>query len=74
LQAIVATATSQPASLLGLSSKGVVRKGFDADLVLLDRHLNVEKTWVEGRLVCDAHAPAEAIGVAGTDTGFKVSE
>ncbi len=40
-----------PARVLGLeSSKGRIEEGFDADLVLLDRQLNVLKTWVGGRL------------------------
>lgn len=53
---IVATATSQPADLLGLSGKGRIRTGCDADMVLLDQDFCVQKTWVKGRLVYDAAA------------------
>jgi N-acetylglucosamine-6-phosphate deacetylase len=38
-----------PAKLLGLSSKGSLSPGFDADLVLLDPELRVLSTFVEGR-------------------------
>ena len=34
--------SANPAQLLGLKNKGMLKEGFDADLVLLD----VEKTWV----------------------------
>lgn len=53
---IVAMATLQPAELLGLENKGRIRKGCDADLVLLDEDLNVKKTWVAGELVYDSEA------------------
>ncbi len=53
LKDLVATATLNPARLLGLEKKGRIEPGADADLVLLDRGLRVEKTWVEGVLVHD---------------------
>ncbi|MFQ5740292.1 MAG: N-acetylglucosamine-6-phosphate deacetylase [Acidobacteriota bacterium] len=56
LRKIVATATLQPAQLLGLERKGRIRPGNDADLVLLDEDLKVLQTWVEGELVYDSEA------------------
>ncbi len=47
-------ATLNPARALKLDpKKGVLTKGADADLVLLDEALRVERTWVEGRLEYD---------------------
>ena len=47
----VAMASHNPAKVLGLEgSKGLVKKGYDADLVMLDAALGVEKCWVGGRL------------------------
>jgi N-acetylglucosamine-6-phosphate deacetylase len=43
--------TRTPASLLGLQCKGRVAVGYDADLVILDRELNVRRTIVRGK--CD---------------------
>ena len=45
----IAMASEVPAGILGLSGKGSIRVGFDADLVLLDRDLAVEATFVGGR-------------------------
>jgi N-acetylglucosamine-6-phosphate deacetylase len=44
-----AIGTLNPARLLGLSAKGRIAVGADADLVLWDQELNVLKTWVGGR-------------------------
>ncbi|HRZ87539.1 MAG TPA: N-acetylglucosamine-6-phosphate deacetylase, partial [bacterium] len=44
--------TVNPASAIGLSaSKGLIRKGYDADIAVLDRDRNVEMTVVEGKIV-----------------------
>ena len=51
----VAMVSSNPASVLGLKSKGRVEAGFDADLVLLDEGLNVRYCWVGGVL---RHGPS----------------
>lgn len=40
--------TSNPAKVLGLKRKGLVRKGFDADVTMFDSQMNVLKTWVNG--------------------------
>ena len=44
-----AMASEVPARLLRLSSKGSLRAGFDADVVVLDRNLTVSATFREGR-------------------------
>lgn len=47
----VRMASANPARVLGLHEvKGDIRPGFDADMVLLDRALNVQRTWVAGEV------------------------
>lgn len=46
-----ATGSENPARLLGLSTKGALREGFDADIVLLDDDGSVWSTLVSGRIV-----------------------
>ena len=46
--AAVAMASLNPARKHGLSTKGAIAEGMDADLVLLDKQLNVIETIVEG--------------------------
>jgi N-acetylglucosamine-6-phosphate deacetylase len=46
-----AAATQNPASLLGLDSKGCLEPGADADLVLLSPGGYVQSTWVAGKVV-----------------------
>ncbi|MCY2924830.1 MAG: amidohydrolase family protein [Planctomycetota bacterium] len=48
---IWAMGTLNPARLLGLTNKGRIAPGADADLVLWDEQLNVVKTWVGGQCV-----------------------
>jgi N-acetylglucosamine-6-phosphate deacetylase len=50
--AAVRMAASVPARVLGLGErKGRIGPGYDADLVVLDRDLQVVMTWVQGQLV-----------------------
>lgn len=48
---IWAMGTLNPANLLGLTNKGRIAVGADADLVLWDDELNAVKTWVGGGLL-----------------------
>jgi N-acetylglucosamine-6-phosphate deacetylase len=48
----VSTVTENAANLLGLGrSKGSIKPGYDADLVLIDENLSVDTTIVGGRVV-----------------------
>jgi N-acetylglucosamine-6-phosphate deacetylase len=49
----IATVTTTPAAVLGLTTKGVIRAGADADLVLLTDDLHVVATVIGGRTVFD---------------------
>lgn len=52
LRRVLAMASSVPARLIGVSHrKGYLKPGFDGDLVVLDRELNVVLTVVKGRIV-----------------------
>ncbi len=44
--------TVVPAKIMGLSSKGTVKVGYDADLLFLDDHLNIRQVMVGGNMVC----------------------
>jgi beta-aspartyl-dipeptidase (metallo-type) len=45
--------TSNPADILGLSGKGRIGEGLDADILVLDGDLNVDKVFARGRLMVD---------------------
>ena len=48
----VRMASANPAKVLRLDhKKGQIKKGFDADLVMLDKALQVQQTWVSGKSV-----------------------
>jgi len=47
----VQMASTNPTRILGLSQKGRLEKGFDADLVVMDREFNVKLTMVQGSIV-----------------------
>jgi N-acetylglucosamine-6-phosphate deacetylase len=51
LRDAVVMATQTPADILGLSSKGRIEAGADADLVLMDEHFEVLWTIVNGKVV-----------------------
>jgi len=51
---IWAMGTANPARLLGLQGKGVIREGADADLVLWDEDLRPIRTWLAGKTVYSA--------------------
>ena len=45
-------ASANPARALGLHSKGEIRPGNDADLVIVDHWMHVQQVVLQGRLVC----------------------
>ena len=47
----VAMATANPARSLGLTTKGRLKPGADADLVILSRDLEVRRTMIAGERV-----------------------
>lgn len=51
LQELVAMSSTNAAKQLQLATKGYIAEGFDADLVLVDRQLNVQKTICRGSVV-----------------------
>jgi N-acetylglucosamine-6-phosphate deacetylase len=50
----VQMASTNPTRILGLTQKGRLEKGFDADLVVMDREFNVKLTMVQGSIVYEA--------------------
>lgn len=50
---LVRMVTWNQAQLMGLTTKGVIAPGADADLVLMDRELNVKKVFVRGKELSD---------------------
>lgn len=50
----VQTVTEIPASLLGLTNKGRIASGYDADLVLLNHDLTVAKTIIQGDIAYES--------------------
>lgn len=45
-------ASTSPARILGLSHKGKIEVGYDADLILLDERYQVQWTMIEGEVLC----------------------
>lgn len=50
---VIPLLTENPAKLIGLSGKGQIKAGFDADFVVLDSDLTVHSTYVSGVRVYD---------------------
>lgn len=54
LEDAIRMATETPASLIGVNDrKGTLEKGKDADILLMDRNLNIRKVWKSGIAVPD---------------------
>lgn len=51
LPELVAMSSANAAQQLQLSTKGRIAEGYDADVILLDQHLNIEKTICRGKVV-----------------------
>lgn len=49
LEVALRTITSNVANILGLKNKGIIRVGYDADLVVLNENLEVEDVWAMGQ-------------------------
>ncbi len=60
LEDVVRGATASPAALLGLERVGALRPGFDADLVVLDDDLTVQRVMRKGAWVREPVGPAAA--------------
>jgi len=54
LAEIIPMANQIPATVMGLTSKGVLEPGYDADLILMDEKGNVYLTMIEGKIVHNA--------------------
>ena len=46
--------TKTPARILGLTTKGQLKAGFDADIVVFDENVNIKKTVIGGKTVYTA--------------------
>jgi len=47
----VKMASTTPSRIMGVGDrKGKIAKGFDADIVIFDKDINIEKTIIEGRI------------------------
>lgn len=53
LEVALRTITSNVANVLCLKNKGMIRVGYDADLVLLDKELQVQSVWAKGRCMVE---------------------
>ena len=52
LESVLPMATSTPAEAMGIADwKGRIAPGFDADLVIMDKDLKIERTFVGGKLI-----------------------
>lgn len=51
LEDAVRMASQTPAEIMGLKNKGVLRKGYDADIVLFDSDIQIIATIVNGKVV-----------------------
>jgi N-acetylglucosamine-6-phosphate deacetylase len=50
LQEVVKMATATPARILGINSKGILCRGMDADIVIMDKNFNVRAVMIEGEM------------------------
>ena len=50
----VLMATETPAKILGIKNKGVLKAGYDADIVIFDRDINICTNIVNGTIVYSA--------------------
>lgn len=51
LEQVLPVVTSNPADILKLPQKGYIRKGFDADLIVMDKELNIIHLMANGKMM-----------------------
>lgn len=51
LEVALRTITTNPAHILQLNGKGMIREGYDGDLVALSDDLTIEQVWARGRIM-----------------------
>ena len=44
-------ATRTPARIVGIKNKGAIKQGFDADIIIFDENINIERNIVGGKTV-----------------------
>ena len=49
-ESAIKMATKNPADLIGAKSKGIIKEGYDADLVIIDENLNIIQTIIAGEI------------------------
>ena len=47
----VTMASTTPARIIGAKTKGIIKEGYDADIVIFDKDINVKRTIVGGATV-----------------------
>ncbi|WP_407314791.1 beta-aspartyl-peptidase [Desulfosporosinus sp. SB140] len=57
LERALSTITANAAKVLALKNKGLIRVGFDADLVVLDESLQVHDVWAKGKYMVKNKQP-----------------
>ncbi|MDA8222803.1 beta-aspartyl-peptidase [Desulfosporosinus sp.] len=57
LEAALRTITANAANVLRLKNKGMIRAGYDADLVVLDGDLQVDSVWAKGKCMIHNKQP-----------------
>ena len=51
LEEIIKVITSNPATIFKLKGKGFIERGFDADLVILDKNLDIDSVFALGQIM-----------------------
>ncbi|MGE4272660.1 MAG: beta-aspartyl-peptidase [Desulfitobacterium sp.] len=57
LEIVLPTITSNPARILKLKGKGMIRQGYDGDLVALTDDLRIDKVWARGKIMIRDRMP-----------------
>ena len=54
IEEAVYMANQTPARVVGLTTKGAIKEGYDADIIIFDEDINIAKNIIGGRLVYEA--------------------